>query len=219
MPVTRQKPTGKRSAFLHRDSICRDHLRRFCSSKRETEDDIKLITESPDYHKDAAIVTEFVRAVSPPHLNTSSVSARGEETPPLLNDGREIDIYVTRLMDAVDKALARSPEPASLSPPPSPSPPPPCFRVSAPTPASSSEAREIPLPHVFRKSTRIRDMRTSAGVGKARSPLKNRDVNTTPRFSEGAVGPLRGAGGSIFISRVGYKRASVAPKALAELVK
>lgn len=218
MPVTRQKSTGKRSAFLHRDSISRDHLRRFCSSKRETEDDIKLITESPDYHKDAAIVTEFVRDVSPPRLNTSFVSARGEETPPLLNDSREIDIYVTRLMDAVDKALARSPEPASLSPPTTPPPPPPCFRVSAPTPTSPSLAREIPLPHVPRKSTRIRDMRASAGIEKARLPLKTRDVNT-PRFSGRAVGPLRGAGGSIFISRMGYKRASVAPKALAELVK
>lgn len=61
-------------------------------------------------------------------------------------------------------------------------------------------------------------MRTSAGIEKARLPLKTRDVNTVPTTSGRTVGPLRGAGGSIFISRMGYKSASVLPKAVAKLV-
>lgn len=237
-PATRQASARslKHSSLLHRDPTSSRGLfpRNLRSPESTTtsattpeiEGDIKLVTESADY--DVTVITEFVKTVyraSPSPTNTPFVSTRGEDTMPLQNDVEEINMFVARLMRAMGEEIVPPPPP----PPPvcfheaaMPSPPP--LRASncsrAGRPASPRLALETPptlappIPHVSRKSTRIQNMTASAGIGKkTRLPLKTRDINTDPK-RDLSLKPLRGAGGSIFISRVEYKCSSAVPKDL-----
>lgn len=240
-PATKQKSARslKRSSPLHREPISSRGLfpRNLRSSKStalsastpDIEGDIKLVTSSPEYGMPA--ITGFVgtvrQASPPPPLNTPFVSTRGGETPPLLNDVEEIEMFATLLMKAVGRALAASsppPTPACSHEPVVTSPPPPPlrasdhFRVSAP--ASPRLVLETPptrapsVPHVSRKSTRIHNMEARASIEReTRLPLKTWNANTVPE-RDMMLRPLRGAGGSIFISRVGYKSAPAVPKVL-----